>query len=121
MKFIHSLYLISITLLLSACTPHPASGVWKTKQDNDYGLAQLIVAFDGKANFATTKPDDAEWHCFWSGTSKKTIILKCTPSTDTGREEQFTLTVDDKGIAEFHHETELIALLRRLNKNPLSE
>jgi hypothetical protein len=53
MKFHYSLFLFSIALLLSACRPHPAAGVWKTTADNDYGITKLVVVFEGRADFVT--------------------------------------------------------------------
>ena len=44
MKFHYSLFLLSIVLLLSACSPHPAAGVWKTTEDNSYGITKLVLS-----------------------------------------------------------------------------
>ncbi len=60
MKIHYSLFMLSIALLLSACSPHPAAGVWKTTEDNDYGITKLVVAFEGRADFVARKLDNAE-------------------------------------------------------------
>ena len=120
MKFFFSLSLITITALLIACTPHPASGVWKATDNNDYGIDKLVIAFDGKAYFTDTKKDNAEWHCFWTASSEFATELKCTPSTNPDQEEKYTLTIDDKKVALLRHNTQLIATFMRLDKDPSS-
>lgn len=118
MKLILPLLLLSVTMLLSACTPHPASGVWQTTEDNVYGISRLVVGFEGRANFVTTKLDNATWHCFWSATSKQETELNCKPSTDSEQEETFILTINDKAMAELRHDAKLVAIFTRLDENP---
>lgn len=118
MKCYMPLFLLITTFLLSACSPHSASGVWQSVEDNDYGIKELIVSFDGRANFTSSKPDNATWHCFWSSTNKQEAELHCTPSTDPDREERFSLTINDQGLAELRHDTQLITLFTLQDKNP---
>jgi hypothetical protein len=118
MKFFFSLSLITTTALLIACTPHPTSGVWKATVDNDYGIDELVIAFDGKAHFTSTKKDNAVWHCFWTASSEFSTELKCTPSTNPDQEEEYTLTIGDQKIALLRHNAQLIASFTRLDKNP---
>lgn len=118
MKFSLSLVLLAIVYMLSACTPHPASGVWKTTEDNDYGLSKLVVGFEGRANFATPNLDNATWHCFWSATDKQEILLNCTPSTNPEQEERFILTINNQGMAELRHHAQLVATLTLQDENP---
>ena len=121
MKFYAHLFLLITTCLISACSPHPTSGVWKSIEDNDYGLKDLTVSFDGKANFTTSKLYNATWHCFWSPTSKQETVLDCTPSSDPEQEERFTLTINSQGLAELRHNDQLITLLTLQDKNPSPE
>ncbi len=121
MKISPLLFLLNTTFLLSACSPHPTSGVWKQTEDNDYGINKLVVSFDGIATFTTSKLDDAAWHCLWSTASEQEIELSCTPSTDTEKKEPFTLTINNQGIAELRHNSQLIALFTLQDKNPSSE
>ncbi|MDT8283104.1 MAG: hypothetical protein RQ982_09915 [Gammaproteobacteria bacterium] len=118
MRFSFSLLLLTIIFILSSCTPHPASGVWKTTQDNDYGLNKLVVGFDGRASFTTPKRDDAQWHCFWSAADKHEILLDCTPSTEPEQGESFILTITTQGVAELRRNTQLIATLILQDENP---
>lgn len=118
MKHFYTVLLLSLTVFITACSPHPASGVWATTDDNDYGISKVIVGFDGMANFTTQKSNNAEWHCFWSATNKQEILLKCTSSTNPDNEERFTLSVNDKKIGELQHNDRLVSLLTFQNENP---
>jgi len=121
MKFYTPLFLLITTILISACSPHPASGVWKAIEDNDYGIKNLTISFDGRANFTSSEPDDTTWHCFWSATSKQETVLDCTPSSDPEQEERFILTINSQGLAELRHNAQLITLLTLQDKNPSPE
>ena len=121
MKTFHSLLLITFILLISACSPHPVSGVWKTTENNDYGITKLIVSFGGKAEFITPKLDNATWHCFWGATEKQQANLDCTPSTNPDDEQKFTITINAQGFAELTHNSKLIATLTQQNENPIIE
>ena len=121
MKHFPSLLMLSTIFLLVACNPHPASGVWKAAADNDYGIDKLVMAFDGKAHFTTTKRDNAEWHCFWTTSSKTETELKCTPSTNPDQEELYTLTINNQGFAELKHNDKQVTSFIRLDDNPTPE
>jgi hypothetical protein len=118
MKFHYSLFMLSIALLLSACSPHPAAGVWKTTEDNDYGITKLVVAFEGRADFVTRKLDNATWHCFWAVTGKQEASLDCTSSLNPEQEETFLLTISNQGLAELRHKSQLVASFTRQDENP---
>ncbi len=38
----HFLLFLSSILLLTACSPHPGTGVWKTDSDNPLGIEKLV-------------------------------------------------------------------------------
>lgn len=118
MKFSLPLLLLSTGFILSACTPHSTSGVWKTTEDNKYGISRLIVSFDGRASFTTPKLDNATWRCFWSAIDKQEAELNCTPSTDSDREERFVLIAKSKGVAELRHNDQLVTTLTLQDENP---
>ncbi len=118
MKFHSSLFLLSIALLLCACSPHPAAGVWKTTEDNDYGITKLVVAFEGRADFVTRKLDNATWHCFWAVSGKQEASLDCTSSLNPEQEETFLLTINNQGLAELRHKSQLVASFSRQDENP---
>ena len=118
MKISLSPLLLATVFILSACTPHSTSGVWKTTEDNKYGISKLIVSFDGRASFKTPKLDNATWHCFWGPIDKQKAELKCTPSTNPDQEERFILTAKNKEIAELRHNNQLVATLTLQDENP---
>jgi hypothetical protein len=107
-----------MSFLITACSPHPASGVWESIEDNDYGIETVVMSFSGRANFTARKLDNVTWHCFWSAKSKQEAELTCTPSTDTEKEEIFTLTINDQGLGELKRDSKLITLLTLLDENP---
>ena len=113
-----SLLLLTLTFYLSACTPNSASGVWKTTEDNAYGITEIVVSFDGRANFTTPKLDNAIWHCFWSAINEQETELNCTPSTNPDQEEHFTLTIKEQGFTELRHKEKLITTLILQDENP---
>ncbi len=118
MNYFTASFTFILILLLSACSPHPATGVWKTATDNEYGISRLVVAFDGKAEFISTKLDSANWHCFWAAKAKYEVELDCTPSTDTLTKERFVLKINEQGLAEFAHKFRSMIVFEPVNENP---
>lgn len=118
MTFYYRFLFLGIFLLLSACSPHPAAGVWSATQDNAYGISRLVVGFDGRADFVTAKKNNATWHCFWARSGKWEAVLSCTSSLDKDQEERFVLTSSEQGIAQLHHNSQLAGTFKRLNENP---
>ena len=113
-----SLIIIS-TLLLSSCSPHSGTGVWKATAENDWGIERLVVGFDGKAVFTSTKKNNAIWHCFWSSVNdSEDLELKCKPSTNTEHEKQFLVIVNNQGFAELRNNSSLLATFKLLDENP---
>ena len=121
MKFLYQhffpVFVLSL-LLLSACSPHLGAGVWRATADNNRGIAKLTVGFDGKAEFTTSKQESALWHCFWTTADEKKLALDCTPSTNPEKNSSFELSVNEKGEAELHEGSILLATFQRLDENP---
>ncbi len=115
-------WLLALTLLVSGCGRHPASGVWKATGDNAYGIEKLVVGFDGRAEFVTTKLDNASWHCFWGATASREAKLSCKPSDDPEKEEYFTLLAIEVGngplLAELRHNNSVVAEFVLQDENP---
>ena len=107
-----------LSSLLVACSPHPATGVWKATADNELGINRLVVSFEGRAEFKTSKLDNAVWHCFWAAPDKKKLELNCTPSTNPDQNRSFSLNVNDQGLAEFQEKGAVLATFTRVNENP---
>ena len=111
-------FVISLSLFLSACSPHLAAGVWKATADNKLGIDRLVVGFEGRAEFKTRKLDNANWHCFWAAPNKKQLNFDCTPSTNPDQRRSFVLNVNDKGLAEMIGEGSLLATFTRVDEDP---
>jgi hypothetical protein len=107
-----------MTLLLTACHPLPAAGVWTATGDNNFGINVLTVAFEGRANFSSTKPVDATWHCFWAISAEQEIKLDCTSSADPASDVAFLLRINEQGLAELRHDGQLAGIFSRQDKNP---
>jgi len=118
MKTFRSVFLLTIAALSFSCSPHPVAGVWKTTEDNDYGISKLIVSFEGRADFITTKRDNTAWHCFWGATGKREASLDCSSSTNSEQEGRFILNINDQGLAELRHKSLLVARFTRQHENP---
>ena len=116
-----SYYLLTISslFLLTSCSPHPGTGVWKTEGENELGLSKIIVAFEGRAEFKSSKPVEANWHCFWGKADDQALNLDCTPSTNIDQARKFVIVSQDKTNAEFRENGKLIAKLKRVDANPV--
>jgi hypothetical protein len=99
-RFYFSAVIVSLSLFLSACSPHPATGVWKATGDNSLGIDRLVAGFEGRVEFTTSKINNAVWHCFWGAANKKILKLNCAPSTNTEEKRLFTLSINEQGLAE---------------------
>ena len=128
MRFCFSAFVIFLSLFLSACSPHPATGVWKATGDNALGIDRLVAGFEGRAEFTTSKINNAVWHCFWGAADKKILKFNCAPSTNTEEKRLFTLSVNEQGLAELRDDavdgvssTEMLpvlAIFTRLDEDP---
>ncbi len=129
-RFYFSAFIILLSLFLSACSPHPATGVWKAVGDNALGVDRLVAGFEGRAEFSTSKINNAVWHCFWAASDKKALTLSCAPSTNPEEKRLFTLSVNDQGLAELRDSSPkedsassaeilpVLAIFTRLDEDP---
>ena len=104
--------------MLTGCSRHSGTGVWATETDNDLGIKKLVVGFDGRADFTSTKPEEANWHCFWGSSQDNELNLECTPSTNSDQKYSYLLRINDQGQAEFRNKSKLLAILTRTDENP---
>ena len=117
-KSIGILALISL-FLLTSCSPHPGAGVWVAEGENELGFSKLIVAFEGKAEFKSSKPVEANWHCFWGKADDHSLNLDCSPSSNVDQARKFVIVSTGKMTAEFKENGKLIAKLKRVDENPV--
>ncbi|MCF6189837.1 MAG: hypothetical protein L3J51_05130 [Cocleimonas sp.] len=101
-----------------ACSPHPATGVWKATDDNELGIDRLVAGYEGRAEFITRKLDNANWHCFWAAPDKSQLKFDCTPSTNPDQKRSFILSVNDQGLAELQENGAVLATFTRVDENP---
>ncbi len=109
--------LLLLPLLLAACAPHPGAGRWQAVADNETGITDLVIAFDGRALFATTKPK-ASWHCFWSGKDTRLALLDCTPSSNPDEKVRWLFHVDGEGTGSLSRDGRILARFRRVDGKP---
>ena len=114
----HFLLFISSILLLTACSRHPGTGVWITDTDNQLGIEKLVVGFEGRARFFSTKPEKTDWHCFWGRSKEKELLLDCSPSTNPDKKQSYFLRINDEGLAELMNNSLLLATFTRTDENP---
>lgn len=115
----YTLSVIFSLFVLSACSPHPSTGVWKSTTDNALGVSKIVVAFEGRAEFTSTKPIKAVWHCFWGKENEKTLNLDCMPSIDTEQARQFVFVAKSETSAELHENGKVLVTLTRVDENPV--
>ena len=113
MKVRELLLLALGSVMLAACSPHPGAGTWKAASDNAFGIVDLSLQFDGKAEFATTKQDPAVWHCFWGKAGEGRATMKCVPSSDPERRELYEFVVHGEERGELFYEGRSIATFER--------
>lgn len=104
---------------LSACSPHPSTGVWESTDNNELGVTKIIIAFEGKAGFTSTKPSKVEWHCFWGKENDESLNLDCSPSISTERPRKFVIVSRAENSAELQENGKLLIKLKRINENPV--
>ena len=119
---LRTVLVLLVSSLLIACSPHPGTGVWQAHESNDMGIQRLVVGFDGRAEFQSTRPDSAIWHCFWARLDAESLRLDCTPSTNPVKKKTFVLSTADRDSAKLldddNQKKQLIATLSRVDENP---
>jgi len=120
--FIHTVLVLLASGLLVACSPHPGTGVWQAHETNNMGIQRLVVGFDGRAEFQSTLPDRAKWHCFWARLDAESLRLDCTPSTNPDKKRVFILSTVDRDTAKLldddNQKKQLLATFSRIDENP---
>ena len=105
---------ILAAFLLVACSPHPGAGKWKAVSDNELGIRNISILFEGKATFETAKKDVAVWHCFWGGESENTAVMNCTPSSDEERREKYRFVTTEEDLGQLLYQGRVVATFKRM-------
>lgn len=102
--------------LLSGCSPHPGSGNWLARGNNNDGFSQLQVHFDGKAELHYADDMRGELHCFWQAMNKDTLDMICSLAGDEDTRLSFQLRAVDESRGELRRDGELVG---RFDRQPL--
>lgn len=108
-------FLVSITLglLLTGCSPHPATGKWMPESGDASGYTRIHVQYDGKTDFYRAGQEEATLRCFWAGESPEIIGLQCTVAANTAIEKHYQLKVANWEGAELLEAGRVIGRFRR--------
>ncbi len=91
---IKNLCVLSLLLLLTACSAHPGAGGWHAIS-NDAKFQRLEIRYAGNADFYTQTDDKiAAWRCFWSAADKITASLKCIDASNADNEKTYLFVVN---------------------------
>ena len=94
------LKLLSISLVLIACSPHPGSGEWLARAEGNYRFSRLKVEFDGKAYLFVPNKEDHQLRCFWAGESASLISMDCILNDPSERRSVYQFRVVDQRSGE---------------------
>ncbi|MCW8931222.1 MAG: hypothetical protein OQL19_13395 [Gammaproteobacteria bacterium] len=116
LKTIHQLkasalyFILGISFILTACSPHPGAGKWKADASNSLNVTTINIIFEGHADFYTDGKEESVRRCFWSAVAKQTMSLQCVYSENTDKKVTYQFKVIEKGHAELSQDGQLIGL-----------
>ena len=88
--------LLPLLFIVSACSPHPGSGGWRSTS-TDARFERLEIRYAGNADFYTKNDDKiAAWRCFWGTSDKQIASLKCIDAGDANNEKTYSFSVDEQ-------------------------
>lgn len=108
-----ALFILLITaslITLTACSPHPGTGKWKTDASNSYHIDIINISFEGNADFYTDGKEESIHRCFWSATGKQTMTLQCVYSEDSEKKIIYQFEITENNHAKLTHNEQTIAL-----------
>ena len=109
------------SLLLSACSPHPGSGIWVPLDDSEAPYTRLEVLFEGRAELFAPGREGHLYRCFWGGTDADSIRLDCISADDEAVKPVFTFRVAADGTGELIASGESIGFFQRTEEKPTRE
>lgn len=112
-KLFKNIVLPGSLLLLTGCSPHPATGDWSAQAESAQQFARLSVQYEGRADLYSTGAKEAERHCFWGGVSGTSISLTCVPAMDTDAREHYRFTVTESGEGVLSRDGEIVTRFLR--------
>ncbi len=113
LTFSSILLIIAMSLMLSACSPHPGAGNWQADADNTLNVSSIKVIFEGTADFYSDDNEDSILRCFWSASDKNTLQMQCVHAEDTDKKETYEFTVTETGQGKLTQNEQLIGLFSK--------
>ena len=110
-----------LSLLLSACSPHPGSGIWVPLDDRDATYSKLVVLFEGRAELFRPGRDEHQYRCFWGGTGSDSIRMECISADNETDKPLFTFRVVADGTGELMDSGQTIGFFRRTDEKPTKQ
>jgi len=103
------LFSVLVTVLLTACSPHTATGTWLSSEVNTNNYSKIIVHFAPQSEIYSGNSATPTLYCGWSDSSKANIILECMKSEEQKQMDIYQFNVTDNTKAELIHKSEVIA------------
>ena len=113
-----SIVLISLILLLAACSPHPGSGIWEAVGENGNGFTKMVIQFNGRVEMFAPDKEKAVIRCFWAGEDAESISMDCVKA-DTDEKLKYGLRVNPtKQTADLLKSGKVVGSFNKLSSNP---
>ena len=106
--FIFTFSALSLTVL-TACSPHPATGTWLSSATNSENYSKMIVHFEPRLEIYSGKSDKPTLFCGWSGLNKNSITLECMSAEEQKQMDMYQINVTQDTQAELVYEGKVIA------------
>jgi len=94
--------------LLTGCSPHPASGTWKSSAENAAQLTTLNVHFEPRAEILSSNKEKTDLHCSWSAVDNLKIKLECLSSDEQTEVDIYQLSITSENKADLIYNKEVI-------------
>ncbi|MDX2502927.1 MAG: hypothetical protein QNL62_00420 [Gammaproteobacteria bacterium] len=104
------LLLVTFSLMMSGCSPHPGAGKWQADGSNTLNVSRIKIVFEGQADLYIDGHEDSIRRCFWSAKDKRTLQMQCVYSDNTDKKEAYQFTVTETGQARLSQNDQLIGL-----------
>lgn len=103
------LFLSLSFVLLSACTPHSASGTWISSGDNKENYSKILIHFEPRLEIYAKGIDKPVQYCGWSAVTKQMIEMGCDSSSEQNDKDKYQFHIINKEKAELVQDGKVIA------------
>ena len=101
--------ILTSLIVLSGCSPHPASGNWVSSEDNSANFTKILVHFESRLEIFSGESEKPALYCGWSATSRQNIGIECLRSEDQDVMDVYQLNVEGEDKAELIQNGKVIA------------